>query len=257
MPANLRVLIVDDEKQARLRLRRMIEEWPDIEITGDAQNGLEAVEMIESTNPDLVLLDIQMPGLGGFEVIRTLKPENRPHVIFVTAYDGFALEAFEVHATDSLLKPVRQQRLREAIDRLISQRQSQPNALDEFRSKLDALVENMAKPQQYYSRLTARRGQRIRLVDVEEVVLLYVENRTVHVVTDTDEYYTEYTMRELEEHLDPAMFFRAHRQAFVNLRKIKEIAPLVGGVHELRMTNDRKVEMSRQQTRKLREIFHW
>ncbi|HZS46707.1 MAG TPA: response regulator [Blastocatellia bacterium] len=257
MTPALRVLIVDDEKQARLRLRRMLEEWPDIEIIGDAQNGLEAVEMIESLSPELVLLDIQMPGLGGFEVIRTLKPELRPLVIFVTAYDSFALEAFEVHATDYLLKPVRQQRLREALDRLVAERRAKPDSLGEFREKLDALVEKMGTPERYYSRLTARRGQRIRLIDVSDVVMLYVENRTVHVVTDSDEYYTDFTMRELEEHLDPAVFFRAHRQAFVNLQKIKEIAPLVGGVHELRMSNDRTVEMSRQQSRKLREIFHW
>ena len=87
--------------------------------------------------------------------------------------------------------------------------------------------------------------------------MLYVENRTVHIVTDADEYFTDYTMRDLEEHLDPSGILRAHRQALVNLKKIKEIAPLVGGVHELGMTNDRKVEMSRQQARKLREIFHW
>lgn len=257
MSTRLRTLIVDDEKQARLRLRRMLEEWSDIEILGEAQNGLEAVDLTESLKPELVLLDIQMPGLGGFEVIRTLKPEDRPQIIFVTAYDSFALEAFEVHATDYLLKPVRQQRLREAIDRLLTQRTTQPEALDDFRHKLDALVARMTPAEKYYSRLVARRGQRIRLIDAAEVVMIYVENRTVHIVTETDEYYTDYTMRELEDHLDPAVFFRAHRQAFVNLHKIREIAPLIGGIHELRMTNERTVEMSRQQTRKLREIFHW
>ena len=241
-----------------MRLRRMIEDWADIEIVGEAMDGLEAVEIIEAVSPDLVLLDIQLPGLNGFEVIRALKPEARPRIIFVTAYDSFALEAFSVAAVDYLLKPVRSARLREAIDRVQSLYQTQPDAgLGDFRQRLDALCSRFESMQTYYTRLTARRGQRIRLIDVEEVVLIYVENRTVFVVTDTEQFWTDYTMKELEEHLNPTLFFRAHRQAFVNLKKITEIAPLVGGVHQLRMSNGRTVEMSRLQTRRLREIFHW
>ena len=247
----LRTLIVDDEAPARERLRRMLSEVETVELIAEAESGLQAVELIERDLPDLVLLDIQMPGLDGFEVIEAL--ESPPLVIFVTAYDEYAIRAFEINALDYLLKPFSRERLEKAIHRA-------EEALAEeqdFPARFGPLLESMAEQRQYVARLAVRDHDRIRVLDVDEVDWVDTQKGEVVVHVGYAVYPIHRTLAELEARLDPARFFRTHRSAIVNLDRVEEIIPWFKGSHKLRLTTGAEVDLSRRQARALREILHW
>jgi two-component system LytT family response regulator len=249
--SRMRVLIVDDESPARERLRRMLAEIETAEIVGEAQDGVRAVEMIEALSPDLVLLDIQMPGLDGFGVIEAL--DAPPPIIFVTAYDEYAIRAFEVHALDYLLKPFSRERLEQALCRA-------RDALAEERSfagQLAPLLESLVAQGCYLTRLAVRDRDRIRVLDADEVDWIGVEGEQVMVHAGEGAYPIRRTLAELEARLDPAHFFRAHRSAVVNLDRVKEVIPWFKGSHKLRLTTGAEVDLSRAQARALRKILDW
>jgi DNA-binding LytR/AlgR family response regulator len=255
MKMPIRTLIVDDESPARHRLRRMLANIEVVEIVGEAESGVQAVEMIERHTPDLVLLDIQMPGLDGFGVIEAL--EDPPLIIFVTAYDEYAIRAFEVHALDYLLKPFSQQRLERSIHRA---REELIEGRD-FAARLAPVLEGLADRGQFVTRLAVhdRRGarSRIRVVDVDEVDWFGIESDEVILHVGEDVYAVPRTLTELESRLDPDCFFRAHRSAIVNLDRIQEIIPWFKGSHKLRLTTGAEVDLSRRRARVLREILRW
>jgi two-component system LytT family response regulator len=247
----MRVLIVDDEPPARERLRRMLTEIEAIEIVGEAENGAQAVTMIETRSPDLVLLDIQMPGLDGFGVLEAL--EDPPPVIFVTAYDKYAIQAFEVNALDYLLKPFSRERLERAVHRA-------RDALAEergFAARLGPLLESLVAQGRYLTRLAVRDCDHIRVVDVDEVDWMGVEEQQVIVHVGDRAYRIRRTLSELEARLDPTSFFRAHRSAIVNLDRVKEVIPWFKGSHKLRLTTGAEVDLSRAQARALRKVLGW
>lgn len=247
----MRTLIVDDEPPARERLRRLLSSIEGVELVGEAQDGLRAVEMIEREKPDLVLLDIQMPGLDGFEVVETL--HDPPPVIFVTAYDEYAIRAFEVNALDYLLKPFSRLRLEKAIRRA-------QQALGEERDlseQLAPLLESLAAQGRYLTRLAVRDRERIRVLDVGEVDWIGVEGEQVTVHAGNHAYPIRRTLAELEARLDPGHFFRAHRSVIVNLDRVQEIIPWFKGSHKLRLTTGAEVDLSRAQGRALRKILRW
>ena len=247
----MRVLIVDDERPARERLRRMLAEIETVELIGEAESGVQAVEIIERERPDLVLLDIQMPGLDGFEVIEALA--DPPPVIFVTAYDEYAIRAFEVNALDYLLKPFSRERLEKAIRRA-------QEALTEERDlagRLGPLLESLAAQRRYLARLAVRDRDRIRVLDVGEVDWIGIEGEQVMVHAGDRAYPIRRTLAELEPRLDPAHFFRAHRSAIVNLDRVKEVIPWFKGSHKLRLTSGAEVDLSRARARALRKILGW
>ena len=247
----MRILIVDDEAPARERLKRLLADIEGVELGGEAQDGLQAVELIEREQPDLVLLDVQMPGLDGFGVLEAL--DEPPPVVFVTAYDEYAIRAFEVNALDYLLKPFSRERLEKAIRRA---QEAQVEEQD-LTSRLAPLLENLVAQGRYLTRLAVRDRDRIRVLDVGEVDWIDVEDEQVSVYVGNEVYPIRRTLAELEARLDPARFFCAHRSAIVNLDRVKEIVPWFKGSHRLRLTTGAEVELSRAQARALRKILGW
>jgi len=247
----MRTLIVDDEAPARERLKRLLADIEGVELIGEAEGGVQAVEMIERERPDLVLLDIQMPGLDGFGVIEAL--EDPPLVIFVTAYDEYAIRAFEVNALDYLLKPFSRERLEKAV------RRAQEALAEEqdFAMRLGPLLESLTTQGRYLTRLAVRDRDRICVLDVDEVDWIDVEDEQVMVHVGDRAYLIRRTLTELEARLDPAHFFRAHRSAIVNLSRVKEVIPWFKGSHKLRLTTGAEVELSRARARALRKILGW
>jgi two-component system LytT family response regulator len=222
-----------------------------IDLIGEAEDGIQAVEMIESKAPDLVLLDIQMPGLDGFGVIEAL--EDPPQIVFVTAYDEYAIRAFEVNALDYLLKPFSRARLEEAVHR------AQAALAEErrFAEQLGPLLEGLAAEGRYLTRLAVYDRDHIRVLDASEIDWVGVQDEQVTIHTAERAYPIRRTLAELEARLDPATFFRAHRSAIVNLSRIQEIIPWFKGSHKLRLTNGVEVDLSRARARALRKILGW
>jgi DNA-binding LytR/AlgR family response regulator len=254
--SSLRVLIVDDEQPARLGLRKRLAAHPDIEIVGEASDGLRAVEAIESQRPDLVFLDIQMPQLDGFSVLEALTLDPPPAIVFVTAYDAYALKAFEVQAIDYLLKPVEPQRLAESLDRVRQRRAQTPAAppLEEVLRKVVGL--RGAVP---LDKLPVRKRDRILLLNVEEIYWAEAEGGLATLHTYDDKLYSNYSLRDLEQRLPSERFFRVHRSALVHLGKVTEILPWFSGLFKLVLGDkaQTQVTLSRAQARKLREVLKW
>jgi len=247
----MRTLIVDDEAPARERLKRLLADVEGVELVGEAADGLQAVGMIEGLGPDLVLLDIQMPGMDGFEVIEALA--DPPSIIFVTAYDEYAIRAFEVNALDYLLKPYSRARLEQAVRRAEA-------ALDEgeaFAARLEPLLESLAALGHYLTRLAVWDRDRIRVLDIDRVDWIGTEGEEVVAHVGEDAYPVRRNLAELAARLDPATFFRAHRSAIVNLDRVQEVIPWFKGSHKLRLTTGAEVDLSRRRARALREILGW
>jgi two-component system LytT family response regulator len=255
----MHVLIVDDEAPARERLKRLLADIEGAELIGEAEDGVQAVEMIEREKPDLVLLDIQMPGLDGFGVIEALA--DPPPVVFVTAYDEYAIRAFEVNALDYLLKPFSRERLEKAIRRaqeaLAEEHDPSASAAERFAAQFGPLLEGLAAQGHYLTRLAVRDRNCIRVLNVDEVDWIGVEEEQVLVHVGDEAYPIRRTLTELEARLDPVHFFRAHRSAIVNLSRVQEIIPWFKGSHKLRLTTGAEVDLSRAQARALRRILGW
>jgi len=275
--SELRTVLVDDEQLARDELSYLLGQVGGVAVIGHAGNGLEALATIERLQPDLVFLDVQMPGLTGFEVARRLI-DNGPasQVIFVTAFDRHAIEAFEVNAVDYLLKPVDPIRLDVAVQRarrrIALERSEQMNgpsgmpALPGQRpvdagfthDQLEKIVELVNERQSRRERLAIKVGERFLLVQAEEIVFASLADESISVVTDQHTGTSNYrTLDELQARLDPAVFWRVHRSHLVNINKIKEIVPWFSRNYLLRMKDEKATEIpvSRTQTRRLREYL--
>jgi two-component system, LytTR family, response regulator LytT len=257
---DLRTVVVDDEQLAREELCFLLQQLGGIEVVAQAGNGVEALRVIEDHQPDLVLLDVQMPGLTGFEVARRIiKAGIDSQVVFVTAFDQYAIEAFDVNAVDYVLKPVEPTRLTTAVDRvrrrLSAERTAQkPLAAEEFDRLLQALSERHERREQ----LAIRIDERFLLVHTDEVVHASVEDEQIRVVTNSLSGTSNYrTLDELQARLDPAVFWRVHRSHLVNINKIKEIVPWFSRNYILKMKDGKGTEIpvSRSQTRRLREYL--
>jgi two-component system, LytTR family, response regulator len=241
-----RALIVDDEREARRRLIRMLAEFSDrIEVAGEAQDGLSAVEEIQKLEPDVVFLDIEMPGIDGFGVLDSLSEEDWPVVIFTTAYGHYATRAFDVHALDYLLKPVSRQRLTDCLNRLDT------TAAAVHRRNLDGARSDGRK----LERLLARSGQKMVVIQVQEVIAFESEDRLVFARTAAGRFVLNITMKELEDRLDPQVFCRVHKQAIVQLAYAREIHALAGGHYLLRLTDGSEVQIGRNYAREFRSRF--
>jgi two-component system LytT family response regulator len=244
----MKTLIIDDEPLARERVRSLLKEEPDIEIIGECANGEEALEAIKKHSPDLLFLDVQMPGLGGFEVLRALDQEQLPLVIFVTAYDQHALKAFEVHALDYLLKPFKPARFKATVQRA---RQAFAERQAGAASKnLLALLGQVPPARERLVRIPVRVGERVILVKTDQIE--YVESAGNYVVLHTgkENHVVRETLTALEEQLDPKQFLRISRSTLVNLDHIKELQPLFKGEHAVLLRNGKQLTM----TRGIREV---
>jgi two-component system response regulator LytT len=261
--ADLRTVLVDDEQLARDELGFLLGQVGGIEVIAQAGNGLEALSAIDRLQPDLVFLDVQMPGLTGFEVARRLLDTRAPsHIIFVTAYDQHAIEAFEVNAVDYLLKPVEQTRLEKAIDRA-RRRISVERAIDREAAsvntdQLEKIVQLVSERQSRRERLAIKVGERFMLVQAEDVLFASLGDDGISVVTEQHAGTSNYrTLDELQDRLDPSVFWRVHRSHLVNINKIKEIVPWFSRNYILRMKDAKSTEIpvSRTQTKRLREYL--
>jgi two-component system response regulator LytT len=247
-------LIVDDEKLARDRLVGFLGRVEGVSLVGQAGDGVEALRMIEEERPELVFLDVQMPGMDGFEVLKALRPPM-PHVVFATAYDEYAIRAFEVGAVDYLLKPFARTRVEEAVVRVRGRLGTESDGPD-----WEALLRRLEDRRTVHvSQVPVHSGKRILIIAVADVLWFGVEYRLVYAHTAERAYMTNYTLRELEERLDPALFFRAHKSSLVNLRHVKEIVPWFGGRYKLVMRDSTgsEVALSRAQARELRARLRW
>jgi two-component system response regulator LytT len=257
----LRTLVVDDEQLAREELCFLLGQLDALEIVAQAGNGIEALRLIEEQAPDVVLLDVQMPGLTGFEVARRIvRAGIDTQLVFVTAYDQHAIEAFEVNAVDYLLKPVEADRLATAVDRVRRRIQSDRlqggklQTADELEKLLLLLSERQARREQ----LALKVGDRFLLVQADEVVHASVEDDVITVVTNSLSGTANYrTLDELQARLDPAVFWRVHRSHLVNINRIKEIVPWFSRNYILKMRDGKGTEIpvSRSQTKRLREYL--
>ncbi|RKH20549.1 DNA-binding response regulator [Corallococcus sp. CA047B] len=229
MSVPMRVLIVDDEPLARQRLKDLLAEAPDMALVGECRNGHEAIAAIGAERPDLVLLDVQMPGPDGFGVLRALPAEHTPAVIFVTAHRDFAVQAFEANALDYLLKPFDRERFRTSLARARDRHRAVPSTLDaELLARLESLSLRQS-PTPYVTRLVAKVGWRMRFLQVEDIDYLTAEGNYVSVHVGKQSHLTRETMSALEEKLDPKQFLRAHRSFIVRLDRIEEVEPLPPG----------------------------
>ena len=231
MSGPLRTLVVDDEKLARDRLVGFLARVAGVEVIGQATNGVEAVELIERDRPDLVFLDVQMPGMDGFEVLKALE-RPRPQVVFATAYDEYAIRAFEVQAVDYLLKPFARARVEEAVGRVrarLEQRRRRP------RRRSGAARGSRSAARRTSTQCPCTPASASCCCPSDDVLWFGVEYRLVYAHTGERAYMTNFTLRELEERLDPEVFFRAHKASLVNLRQVKEIVPWFGGRYKLVM----------------------
>jgi two-component system, LytTR family, response regulator LytT len=258
---DLRAVLVDDEQLARDELGYLLGQLGGVEVIGQAGNGLEAITTIDRLRPDVVFLDVQMPGLTGFEVARQLLDTRASsQIIFVTAYDQHAIEAFEVNAVDYLLKPVEQGRLEVAVDRarrrIDSDRQAEPGVKNA--AELEKIIQLVAERQSRRERLAIKVGERFLLVQADDIIYASLADEGISVVTSQHAGTSNYrTLDELHERLDPTVFWRVHRAHLVNINKIKEIVPWFSRNYILRMKDEKSTEIpvSRVQTRRLREYL--
>jgi two-component system LytT family response regulator/two-component system response regulator LytT len=259
---SLRVLVVDDERLAREELCFQLNQVGDIEIVGQAANGPEALAAADELEPDVVFLDVQMPGLTGFEVARSLleRADDAPVVVFVTAYDQHALEAFEVNAVDYLLKPVDPGRLQEALARVrrrlgAGRPEGEPRLLNE---QVEQIVKMMASRQSRREPVAVKAGERFWLVQADEIIYASLADESITIVTGQVAGTSNYrTLDDLQARLDPETFWRVHRSHLVNINKIKEIVPWFSRNYILRMKDAKSTEIpvSRSQTKRLREYL--
>lgn len=256
----LRTVVVDDEQLAREELCFLLGSLGGVEIVAQAGDGIEALRAIEDHMPDVVMLDVQMPGLTGFEVARRLLQAGfESHVVFVTAYDRHAIEAFDVNAVDYLLKPVESGRLSTALERVRRRLQAGRAAVHPRADELDKLLHALSERRQdRREQLALKVGDRFMLIQADELVHASVEDDVITVVTNSLSGTSNYrTLDELQNRLDPAVFWRVHRSHLVNINKIKEIVPWFSRNFLLRMRDAKATEIpvSRSQTRRLREYL--
>lgn len=249
-------LIVDDEQLARDELSYLLKSVDDVNIVAQGRNGLEAVNLIKEHSPDIVFLDVQMPGLDGFGVIKKLLDRKiaLPQIVFATAFDQYAVKAFEVNAVDYLLKPFDKKRVNQAVDK--ARKKLQTNS--PTTNKLDTLVKMLEAQRPQNSKVLLRSAGRLLLVDQKDVCFASIEDGVITVVAHTLEGQSNCrTLEELLADLDADMFWRAHRSYVVNINRIKEVVPWFKSSYQLRMDDRKQTEIpvSRAQTKRLRELF--
>ena len=248
----IRTLIVDDEPLIRRGLHDRLSEIEGIEIVGECTNGTEAIESIRSEKLDLILLDVQMPDIDGLEVVRQVGPEHMPLVIFVTAYDEYAVRAFELNALDYLLKPFDEERLRQGISRAREKlkQQDQGALVEQLQTLLNSRTNSQRK------RLTIKNDETYEFVDIESIDWAESANNYVQLHCGTKNYLMSETLNNLEKRLSPYGFLRVHRRHLVNTRRIAAVHPMMGGTFMLQLRNGTRIGTGRQYKDTIRDLIH-
>jgi two-component system LytT family response regulator len=249
----LKTLIVDDEPVARKILREELELIENVEIVGEADNGIEALDKIAAFRPDLVLLDLQMPGMGGLEVVRKLKhAPSMPVIVIVTAYDKYALQAFDAGAVDYLLKPVGQDRLAEAVER--AKRVTGREAAEKV-AHLQEIGEPAEAPR--IRRIVGRVGEEYFLLSADEIYAFQAEGDLVWIITSKRRYLATQTLKVLQERLKTTSFRRIHRNALVNVDHVRKMSALSSQRWLITLSNDQEFIASKRQARSVRQLLNW
>lgn len=247
----IRTIIIEDEKLARSRLRRMLTKYDNIEIIGEAQNGQEGLELIKNLQPDLIFLDIKMPLLSGFEMLTKL--EKSPYIIFTTAYDQYALLAFEENTVDYLLKPISSEKLDRAIikiDKILGKGTQLPYDLEK-------LLQSIKSKTDVIKRFSVKVGDRIFLIADQDIHFFHAEDKYTFLNTAKDSYIISFTLKELEEKLDQDLFHRVHRSFIINIEKIDSIHKWFGGKLQLKMKNGKEVVVSQNYASAFKQKIHF
>ncbi len=260
----LKALIVDDEYPARKELRFLLNKFDNIEVVGEATNAQEALTLIKALDYSILFLDIEMPGMNGLEVgARVQEMPNPPHVVFVTAYDEYAVRAFEVNAVDYILKPFDEKRLTQTINKIVKINQQKAHTTEDSPEDQPVISPEGAakagqKPQHIkIDRIPAEKQGKTILVNESDIIYAFTEQDYVYIKTYSDKLFTRFTLKELESRLNPSIFFRTHRCYLANLHKVKEIIPFFNGTYTLIVEDNEKSEVpvSRAQAKKLRKIL--
>jgi two-component system, LytTR family, response regulator len=253
MKDRIRVIIVDDEPLAREGVRLHLDAAPDMEVIGEAGSGEEAITLIETLRPDLMFLDVDMPGLDGFGVLEAVGPAQMPVTVFATAYDQFALRAFDAHAIDYILKPYDAERFTKALDRarmhIAGRRRAQMD------DRLGSLLDELRTRGQYMERLVVRSGGRIVILRVAEIDWIEAASNYVRIHAGDREYLLRETMTALESKLDPAGFVRIHRSTIVRVDRIRELEPLFQGDYVVILEDGTRLTSSRGYRERLQELL--
>lgn len=244
-----KTIIIDDERLARQELRAILNEYPEIEVIDEAQNGEEGIEKIKELNPDLIFLDINMPGMTGFEMLKHLS--DIPHVIFVTAYDEYALKAFEVNALDYILKPVDTERLNEAIEKVKHSDEQEHDFESEDKPKLSRSERRLTKDDKVF----IKDGEKCYFVKLEEVRMLESDGNYVKVHFGSNRPLILRSLNSFEEKLDQESFFRANRKFIINLDWIEKVENWFNGGLQVELRTGEKVEISRRQAIRFKEAL--
>ena len=252
-PGRLRTLIVDDERPARTRIRHLLSQEGDFEVVGEASDGYEAARLIEQLGPDLVFLDIRMPGKDGFEVLEAVESERRPWVVFVTAYDDHAVRAFQVFALDYLLKPFDEDRFRATLERV--RRHLQLERDDELHRKLSHLLSEMRTHGEVPERLVVRSSGRVFFLPVDTIERIEAAGNYVLVCAEGREHLVRETLSGIAEKLDPVRFIRIHRSHLVNVAQIREVRASRDGTCSVVLANGRRLRVGRLYRERLEKLF--
>jgi len=255
METKLRIVIADDERPARSFLAAMLRTFPDVDLIGEASTGTEAVELIEKERPDLALLDLQMPELDGLGVVRLIRKDHLPLIAFVTAYDEYAVRAFDLNAIDYLLKPVERARLRNTLNRAEERlERADLRATDAEHLKAAAAEYETSMRQSYLERIPVRQREEIILVPVDRVASIVADGELLYLTTTDDQQYSfSYRLKDLEARLDPAKFVRLSRGTLASINEITRVSPLPGGTYIVTLRNNQQLNVSRIQARILRD----
>lgn len=248
----LRVLVVDDEAPARRKVLRLLRQEADVQVVGEADGAEAAVAAIQKQRPDLVFLDVQMPGADGFSVVRAVAPENMPRVIFVTAHDHYALRAFEVHAFDYLLKPFSEERLRAALDRA---RKAYAKSSDGFVSQLQALVQELQRERSYSERILVQENGRGRFVAAKEIAWVEADGNYLKLHCGAKGYQLRGTLDAIKDVLDPKDFVRINRSSLVRLEAIRELLPWFHGEYKVMLQDGTELRWSRRYVKERPELL--
>ena len=252
--SKLRVIIADDERPAREFLKSILREFENVELVGEAENGADAVELIKRIKPDLAILDLKMPEVSGLDAVKMLRRSQMPLVAFVTAYDEYAVQAFEVNAVDYLLKPVERTRLAGTIARAVERlEQADWRTVEAEKIKNAANSYDESANSQPLTRIPVRVREDILLIPVDDVASIVADGELLHITTAKNQRYTiNYRLKDLEPRLDPQKFVRLSRGALANLDFVKSISPMPGGTYLVALSNGQQIPSSRLQSKILR-----
>lgn len=252
----MKALIVDDEPVARRVLREQLEEFEGIEIAGEAENGQVALQLIRASQPDVIFLDLQMPVLNGFETIARLEGPAVPAVVILTAYDEFAIKAFEAGAIDYLLKPVSQARLRQSVERtrrLIVESES----VTESVARIQEVMRTVPSTHPKVQKIVGKQGEEFFLLSVDEVLACQADGDLTWILTSSRKYLATQNLKTLEEKLHDANFRRIHRQALINVNHIRKMTAITSQRWLMTLSNGQQFTVSKRSAKNVRDILHW